>query len=196
MPRVTALTSDRAGSRALVELDGVVWRRIPLEVAVRTGLAVGAELGRAELRGLRRELRRAEALDLAARALRHQDRSRATLQARLAAAGIPPWAREQALEILERAGVVDDRRFAGTRAAGLAARGSGDALIRADLLDAGVGEDDVDRAIYELEAERERAARVVAARGESAATARWLARRGFGEDAIEAALPRLIADES
>ena len=196
MPRITALTSDRAGSQVLVELDGVPWRRIPVEVAARAGLSVGAELRRAELRHLRRELHRAEALDVAARALLHRDRSRATLQTRLAAAGIPPWAREQALETLERAGVVDDRRFAGTRAAALAARGSGDALIRAELLEAGVGEDDIDRAIHALEGEWERAARVVAVRGESAATARWLARRGFGEDAIEAALPRLVADGS
>lgn len=196
MPRVTALTPDRAGSHVLIELDGAPWRRIPVEIAVHAGLATHAELGRAELRRLRRELRRGEALDAAVRALRHRDRSRATLRARLIGAGIAPWACEQALETLARAGIVDDERFARSRARALADRGSGDALIQADLLAAGVSEPEAMRTIGELEAESKRAIRLAAARGASVATARWLARRGFGEEAIEAALPTLVADES
>lgn len=196
MPRVTALRPDRTGSHVLVELDGAPWRRIPVEVAVRVGLAAYAELGRAELRRLRRELRRGEAIDTALRALRHRDRSRATLRARLVGAGIAPWACEQALETLARAGIVDDERFARGRARALADRGSGDALIQADLLAAGVSEPEVMRTIRGLDPESERAIRLTAARGASVATARWLARRGFGEEAIEAALPTLIADES
>ena len=178
----------------LVTLDGVPWRRLPLEVVAHVGLAVDSDLGRAELRELRRELRRVEALDAAARALVHRDRSRAAVRAKLAAAGIAPWAREQALMSLERAGVLDDHRFARSRAAALAARGSGDALIRAELLEADVPEELIGAAIDELEPERERAIRIVAERGETAATGRRLARRGFSEDAIEAALPGLVAD--
>jgi SOS response regulatory protein OraA/RecX len=196
VPRVTALTPDRAGGRLLVELDGHPWRRIPMDVAARVGLTTGVEFGRADARRLRRELRRAEALDIAARALHHRDRSRAALRARMTAAGVAPWAAEQALDTLERAGIVDDVRFAAARAASLAARGSGDALIRAELAAAGVDEDVIATAVGGVEPERERASRVVAARGESAATARWLARRGFGDEAIEAALPRLVADGS
>jgi SOS response regulatory protein OraA/RecX len=196
VPQVTALTPDRAGKHVVVELDGAPWRRIPVEVAIRVGLATEVELGRAELRRLRRELRHGEALEIAARALRHRDRSRATLRARLAGAGIAPWACEQALDTLVRAGVVDDERFARTRAEALARRGSGDALIRADLLASGVSVSAATRAIDELDSERERAIRLAAARGASTATARWLARRGFGDDAIEAALPRFVADES
>jgi SOS response regulatory protein OraA/RecX len=196
VPQVTALTPDRAGKHVVVELDGAPWRRIPVEVAVRVGLATEVEVGRAELRRLRRELRHGEALEIAARALRHRDRSSATLRARLAGAGIAPWACEQALDTLVRAGVVDDERFARTRAEALAGRGSGDALIRADLLASGVSVSAATRAIDELDSERERAIRLAAARGASTATARWLARRGFGDDAIEAALPRFVADES
>jgi regulatory protein len=196
VPRVTALTAERVGTHVGVELDGVPWRRIPLEVAVRVGLAAGSELQRPELRALRRELRRAEALDIATRALVHRDRSRASLRTRLGAARIAPWAAEQALDTLERAGIVNDERFARARAEALAKRGSGDALIREELLAAGVPEGDVVEAIGALEPERERALGVAATRGESPATARWLARRGFGQDAIEAALPRLVADES
>ncbi len=196
MPLVTALTPDRAGNHVLVELDGAPWRRIPIEIAVRVGLATEVELGRIQLRELRRELRRAEAVEVAARALRHRDRSRETLRARLSDAGIAPWACEHALDTLARAGVVDDERFARSRADTLAARGSGDALIEADLLAAGISGPATTRAIQELDPERERALRLTAARGESEATARWLARRGFGHDAIEAALPRLVADET
>jgi regulatory protein len=195
VPRVTALAPGRAGTHVLVDLDGAPWRRVPLDVAVRSGLAVGSELGRPELRALRRELRRAEALDVATRALVHRDRSRATVRARLNEAGIAPWASEQALDTLERAGLVDDHRFARARAAVLAERGSGDALIQEELRGAGVSDEHVVDAIAALEPERERAMRAVARRGGSPATARWLARRGFGPDAIEAALPRVVAGE-
>ncbi len=196
MPRVTALRQERARSHVLVELDGAPWRRIPTEIAVRTGLAVEVELGRPELRRLRRELRRAEALDVAIRALCHRDRSRATLLERLGRAGIAQAACEDALDTLTRSGIVDDERFARTRANSLASRGSGDALISADLLAAGVAEETAAAAIAELEPERDRAANVVAARGETMSTARWLARRGFSEEAIEAALPRVVADDA
>ena len=196
MPRVTALRQDRARTHVLVELDGAPWRRIPIEIAVRTGLAVDVELDRPELRRLRRELRRAEALDLAVRALRHRDRSRATLRERLARAGVARAACEEALDTLTRSGIVDDERFARARANSLAARDSGDGLISADLLAAGVPDETTAAAIAELEPERDRAATVVAARGETMSTARWLAGRGFSEDAIEAALPRVVADDA
>lgn len=194
MPRVTALRPDGAGRHVLVELDGAPWRRIPAEVAVRVGIATELELGRAQLRQLRRELRRSEALEAATRALRHRDRSRATLRARLGAAGIAPGAAEDALRTLVGAGIVDDERFAHARAAALAGRGSGDALIRADLTAAGISGEGATAAIAALDSERERAIRLVAARGETMATARWLARRGFAGEAIEAALPKLVAD--
>jgi len=196
VPRVTALTAEPAGTHVVVELDGARWRRIPAEVALRVGLTRDSELGRGDLRTLGRELRRAEALAAATRALVHRDRSRATVLARLHAAGISRWAAGEALETLERAGIVDDGRFARSRASALAARGSGDALIEDDLRAAGVSDGDVQVALGALDPERERAIRVTATRGESRATARWLARHGFGQDAIEAALPTVVADES
>ena len=196
MPRVTALSAEPAGTHVVVELDGARWRRIPAEVAARVGLARESELDRRDLRALRRELRRAEAIDVATRALVHRDRSRSTVLARLRAAGISPCAAGEALETLERTGIVDDGRFARSRAAALAARGSGDALIEHELRSAGISEGDMQAALGALDPEHERAIRVTATRGESPATARWLARRGFGQDAIEAALPRVVAEES
>jgi regulatory protein len=195
VPRVTALKPDRAERDVVVELDGAAWRRIPVDVAVRAGLAPGVELGRSELRQLRRELRRAEALEVATRALRHRDRSHEALLARLRASGIAPAACEDALETLARAGIVDDDRFAHARATALAERGSGDALIKADLDSAGVPTEVVDAAVGALEPERDRANALAAERGESVATARWLARRGFASESIEAALPSLVAGD-
>src|SRR5581483_2943648 len=78
-------------------------------------------------------------LDLAARALRHRDRSRSDLEQRLAKAGVREDERADALERLERVGYVDDARFATGRARGLAGRGYGDAAIRDALERDGVG---------------------------------------------------------
>ena len=126
-----------------------------------------------------------DAVETALRALRSRDRSTAELDARLASKGVGETEREQVLETLERIGYVDDERFARTRAERLADRGSGDALIRHDLETRGVAPDVVETALAGLEPERERAARIVARRGRSLTTARYLASRGFGEDALE-----------
>jgi hypothetical protein len=99
-------------------------------------------------------------LDLAIRALRFRDRSAAELEARLQQRGVGAAEREQALETLERIGYVDDERFARTRAAQLAERGSGDALIRHDLEGRGVSADLVELALGALEPERERGTRL------------------------------------
>jgi regulatory protein len=133
---------------------------------------------------------RPDAVEQALRALRHRDRSAAELHARLAQQGVAQSEREQALETLERIGYVDDERFARTRAEQLAARGSGDALIRHDLEGRGLGEEHVEAALAALEPERERAARILERRGPGAKTARYLASRGFSADALETLVAR------
>ena len=124
-------------------------------------------------------------LHLAIRVLRFRDRTAAELQARLEQRGVGEAEREQALETLERIGYVDDERFARMRAEQLADRGSGDALIRDDLERRGVADDVIELAIEALEAERPRAARIADRRGRSVKTARYLASRGFGEEALD-----------
>ena len=125
-----------------------------------------------------------DAVETALRALRARDRSAAELDARLAQRGVGAAEREEALETLERIGYVDDGRFALLRAEQLAVRGSGDALIRHDLEQRGVAAEQIEVALETLEPERERAARIVARRGSGAKTARYLASRGFGEEAL------------
>jgi SOS response regulatory protein OraA/RecX len=185
MAVITALRS--AGVR--VKVDGAPWRTLPLEVVVRAGLAQGAVLERTQLRVLRRELRRHEALQASARALRQRDLSTRELEERLRRRGdVAPADREAAIGALCEAGLVDDARFAHSRAQALVERGHGDAAIRADLERRGIEADTIAAALAELEAERDRAAAIVAVRGGGPATARHLARRGFDEDVVEAAM--------
>jgi regulatory protein len=186
---VTALREARGGHVA-VELDGVPWRVLPVDVAARAGLVVGTALDRERARTLARELRRGRALGTALSALRRRDLSRRALDERLARRGVREAERADALGALERAGLVDDERVARKRAETLAERGWGDEAIRYRLLAEGVNAPAVDQALRDLELESARAARVVARRGGGPETARFLARRGFGEDAVEDAAGR------
>jgi regulatory protein len=125
-----------------------------------------------------------------------RDRSRQALEQRLRAAGVAAAPRAEALDALERAGLVDDARFAAGRAEVLAGRSWGDGGIRAELEREGVQGEAAQAAIAGLEPEQERASRLVSLRGRSAATARYLAARGFGEDAVEAALDGVVASDA
>ena len=193
MPRVTGLKEQR-GERVAVEVDGALWRTLPVDAAVRAELRVGVELDRPRLRRVRRELRRTEALAWAVRALRRRDLSRRALEQRLDRAGLTAEEQCAALATLERAGLVDDGRFAVARAEALAVRGYGDEAIRWTLEREGVDAELASAAIASLAPEGERAAAIVERRGPGRVTAAFLARRGFAEDAVEAALGVGTAD--
>jgi regulatory protein len=188
MPRVTALRPARPG-RVLVELDGASWRTIPLDVAARSGLSIGLELDRERLRTLRRELQRAAALDLGVRALSRRDRSERALKTLLERKDVPAKERERTIETLRRHGALDDERFAHDRAAALAERGFGDEAIGFRLEQDGIDAETRALALAALEPEHDRAVRLVARRGATAKTARWLAGRGFTADSVEAVVP-------
>lgn len=134
-------------------------------------------------------------IDVAARALRHRDRSRAQVSERLARAGVDSEQRADALELLERVGYVDDARFAANRATALAARGLGDEAIRHDLEASGVAAEALEAAFDALEPEVDRARSIAAASGRTARTAAQLARKGFSEDSIETAVGTDIAGD-
>lgn len=195
MPTVTALRSARRG-RVAIELDGAPWRTLPAEVVAAVGLAAGRELDRSALRDLRRALRRSEALAAATRTLRHRDLSASRLAERLEAAAVAPAVRADALDALGRAGFVDDERFAERRAEALAERGFGDEGIRHDLERQGIAPELRERAVAALPGEGERVRTIVARRGPGPKTARYLAAKGFGEDAVEAALAGSVAADT
>ena len=194
MPTVTALRDDRRG-RVVVELDGAVWRTLPADVVVRAGLAEGRALDRPALRVVRRELRRAEALALAGRALQRRNLSSHELALRLEPAAVRPETAAETLDVLTRAGFIDDARFGHGRAQALAERGYSDAAIRHDLEGRGLSPALIDEALAALGAESERARRLVERRGPGPKTARYLAARGFGDEALEAALDARFAND-
>lgn len=183
--RVVTGLRERPRGRVEVDLDGAPWRLVPADAVVRSGLAVGRALDRETARALGRELRRSEALDVALRALRYRDQSRRRLEQRLERRGMPAEAREEAIEALERAGLVDDARVAAGRARTLAERGYGDAAIRFALEAEGLPEAAVVEALSGLEAEGDRARELLAARGETLKTVRWLAGKGFDSATLE-----------
>ena len=180
---VTALR-ERPRGRVAVELDGEPWRVVPADAVVRARLAVGRPLDRERARELARALRRSDALARAARALGARDRSRRDVEERLERAGVPAEAREEALETLERTGLVDDGRVARSRAAELAGRGYGNHAIRSDLARRGVSSELARDAVAELEPEVERARRLVERGGIDMRALRRLAARGFEPDTV------------
>ena len=133
-------------------------------------------------------------IDIAARALRQRDRSRHDVEERLARAGFDEGRRGEALDTLERVGYIDDQRFAGARAAALADRHYGDDWIRHELAGHGLTSEAITEAIAALSPEAERAVALVERLGRSRKTGSFLARKGFGADAVEAALGPDVAD--
>lgn len=192
-PVITALRARRPG-RVEVDLDGRPWRVVPLAAVYAAALTVGGELDRPSARRLRRELRLLEAQEVALRSLRTRDHTVASLERRLADRGVPDATRQTTLAALERAGLVDDDRFAAGRAALLAGRGAGDLLIADDLERQGVSAPAVRRALEGLESETSRAAEIVGTRGLSGKTARYLAAKGFSEATLEPFVAELAAD--
>jgi regulatory protein len=135
-------------------------------------------------------------MEQAARVLRRRDLSAAELDVRLDRARIAPGARSETIARLTEAGAVDDARFASARARALADRGAGDLLVRHDLAARGIAPASIEEAIAALEPESVRAARICARRGRGATTARYLARKGFSEDAIESSCAEGIAEDA
>jgi regulatory protein len=195
-PRVTALVAEPPG-RVRVELDGAPWRTLPTAAVVAAGLAVGTALDRPRARTLRRELRKTAALAVGTAALARREHSAAELAAKLERRGIVRRDREQVLGALERAGYVDDARFAATRANSLAARGYGDDAIRVDLKRHRIPAAALEAALAALPGEDERAAELVRVLGRTPRAARRLVARGFAHDAIDAALgePEFLRDD-
>jgi SOS response regulatory protein OraA/RecX len=131
---------------------------------------------------------RKTALDAAAQALVRRDRSEAGVLEALRRKGVAEEEAVEAVETLRRLGAVDDERFAEAGAASLAERGYGNAAIAFRLEREGVSRELAERVVSALEPETERARQLMARRGATAKTARWLASRGFAPDSVEAAI--------
>ena len=184
MPEITALREVSA-SEVLVEFDGAPWRKLPLLAVVRAGLSLGKRLEREDLRLLRRELRRAEALNKATRMLAHRPLPRALLEDRLERKGVAPAALAEAVEALERAQYLNDHAYAFGRAESLAERDYGDAAVRHILEQEGVASGLIEEAVVSLEPESARAQVLLARAGDRRRALRRLIARGFSSETIE-----------
>ena len=120
----------------------------------------------------------------------------AELADRLERAHVDPVTRSEVVERLNESGAVDDVRFAQQRARSLSERNAGDLLIRHDLSERGLSAESIGAAIEALEPEAARAARVVERRGAGAKTARYLAGKGFSQDAIESVCAEAVAEDA
>jgi regulatory protein len=136
------------------------------------------------------------AVDRAVRALARRDHSAASLRTKLERAGLSESAQSAALDVLQRGGYVDDSRFARDRAAVLADRGYGDAWIHADLERQGIDRETAETAVAALQPERDRALHEAARAGGGLRALRWLARRGFSEEALETVSAGAVADDA
>jgi regulatory protein len=183
-PALTKLR--RAGpGRVALEVDGRPWRTVPDEVVMRAGLAAGLELDRPTLRRVRAELARARANAVAGRALARRELSAQELEARLERAGVGAELVGETTVAAVSLGVVDDGRFADSRAQQLAARGYGNAAIAARLEAAGVADDLVRSTVEALEPEAERARRLAGDAADLRKAVQRLAMRGFDAETIE-----------
>lgn len=189
-PIVTATRVGR-GRRVDVHLDGLPWRALPIGAVAEAGLSVGVRLDRERARALNRALRRQRALDAAGRILRASDQTTATLAARLASRGVRDSERDGAIEAFVSAGIVDNARFAGGRAAALARRDMGDQCIHADLETRGISPQLIRESLDALESEETRAERILERDGLSRTALARLARRGFSDATLEPFLERL-----
>ena len=136
-----------------------------------------------------------DALECALRALRHRDRTELEIGEHLRERGFSDDERVHAIDTLRRTGLVDDGRFAQGRASSLVGRGAGNALIRAKLSEAGVAHELVDDTLEAVEPEVTRARRIVAGRGGSPKTARYLYGKGLSQDVISAVVAEGADDE-
>jgi len=130
------------------------------------------------------------AYECALRALHHRDRTEHELDEHLRGRGFSESDRVLALGTLRRTGLVDDERFAHARAASLAERGAGNALIRARLAEAGVTDEIVTGALDAVDDEATRASHIVERRGGSPKTARYLYGKGFSDEVIRAVIAK------
>jgi SOS response regulatory protein OraA/RecX len=138
---------------------------------------------------------RRDAHEAALRALRHRDLSVRELDERLRERGFSESERDEAIDTLVRTGLVDDVRYAESRARQLAGRGAGDALIRHTLARAGVEATVASDALLTLPPEAERARSVLERRGPGPRTARYLLGKGFSEEVVSGVFAPDGADE-
>jgi regulatory protein len=198
--RVTAIRRRRQGDPAVdVMLDSGESVRVHDRRIGEHRLSPGAELGRPGLDALRRAAAFDDAERRALRLLERRPRSEAELWARMVSWGVDEVTAAGVLERLGELGQVDDRRLAAFVAESRRANGYGHLRTASDLARLAVDDAAAESALSRLPADDQGDAEQVVRRkfGEppyddrtARRAAGFLARRGFGPDAVAAAVGR------
>jgi regulatory protein len=210
--RITALQPHpRNPERVHVHVDGQPRLTLSAELVLTLGVHVGDEVDEARLEELERRDQPWRAREAALSLLSYRPRSAQELRRRLARKGFDAEVVEACVETLANVGVVDDAAFAETFVRDrVRLRPQGAGRLRQELRARGVDAETASAAIGEVmeaeDASETDLARAAAARwkprpGEERDRARrrlhgFLARRGFGGDAVRTVMAEKLDEES
>ena len=207
------LAIDKAAGpddRVTLRLEGGEQLELSRELLLRGGLHVGDEVPRDRLDALGQEDVRGRAREAALRLLAHRPRTESELRLRLVRKGFDPQVAEACVAQLKERGLLDDSAFAemfardrvrlsprGRRRVVQELRGRGvDATVAAAAVEGVMREEETD----ELTLARQAARRWRPRAGEEPVRSRrrlqgFLARRGFGPDAVREVVAELLGEE-
>jgi regulatory protein len=208
--KITALEPQKHDDqRFSVHVDGAFRMGLAAEVVLGAGLSVGDEVTEGELAALERKDEGWRAREAALALLAHRPRAAEELRRRLLRKGFGDEVAAACVEGLEGLGLVDDASFSQTFVRDrVRLRPHGKRRLRQELRAKGVDEETAAAAIDEVmeteDATEDDLARGAAARwkprpGEDPFRARrrlhgFLARRGFGPDAIRAVIEEKLGE--
>jgi len=208
--KITAIQPQRLHpERVNVHVDGAFRLGLSVELVLAEALRVGDEVDEARLAALEGKDQTWKARDAALSLLSYRARTTVELKRRLKRKGFDDEVAAATVERLDQLGVVDDAAFAESFVRDrVRLKPRGPRRLAGELRAKGVDDDTARAAIAEVmereEATEEDLARAAAARwkpraGEHAARARarlqgFLARRGFGGDAVRAVLREKLGE--
>ena len=208
MPTITDITPRGSGGRRerKVTIDGERTLTITEETFLRFGLFDGQAMDQERLRELELADGVSRAMTEAHRLIDHRMRTRRELAVKLRSRGRQDEVIDQVLDRLERAGLIDDGRFAQLWIdERLRKRPAGLSLLRRELRQKGIDAEIIETALEESASSGEEADRAYEAlRRQSHRYARldrdaahrrmvaFLGRRGFGQDVVYQVVHRML----
>lgn len=142
MSQITAVEpQQRDPKRVSVFLDHRFWLGMPRQLLAELGLQVGLELDRRRIRDIEERVAREAALGSAVQLLNYRDRSAQEIRQRLQRKGYTEQTVEQAVEVLQDYGMLDDARFAEQLIEAQQRKGRSRRATFHALLEKGVGRD-------------------------------------------------------
>lgn len=141
MPVLTNITAQRRAERVNLHIDGDFWSGAPVAVVAEAGLKVGMELTDEALEELAERILVREAIESCLRRLALRGRTRRELAQGLKERKFDEHVAEQALDHLDRIGMLNDRPVAQLRVESLITRGAGPRKIAMELGRVGVDPD-------------------------------------------------------